>query len=209
MSTSSASWDGDLTFEKRRALSACLARNWWAMALRGAAAVIFGLIALFMPGVTMISLVLVFAAYMFVDGVAMIVLAVRAAKHHHRAWQMIAASGVASLVAGILAAGWPGITMLVFVMLIAAAQLISGAIMLRSAYLLEHDHGRWWLAIGGVLAILFGVMLIAAPLIGALVLTWWLGAYALAIGIVMLVLSFKLRAKRDLTPATVEPTPQI
>jgi uncharacterized membrane protein HdeD (DUF308 family) len=180
--------------EKRRAISECLARNWWTVALRGLAAVAFGLIAIFLPGVTMLSLVLVFAAYMFVDGVMSLVSATRAGRHHE-AWGLLAMSGVASIVAGVIAVAWPGITVLAFVILVAVAQLITGALMLRSAFLVEHDHGRWWLAIGGVLALIFGILLIVAPFIGALVLTWWLGIYATAMGIVLLAFSFKLRSR--------------
>jgi Flp pilus assembly protein TadB len=59
------------------------------------------------------------------------------------------------------------------------------------------DHGRWWLALGGLASIAYGVLLIIAPLIGALVLTWWLGAYALVFGVLLLVLAFRLRTKHD------------
>lgn len=196
MSTSSASSysNGPVKADKRSEISAYWAQNWWTVALRGVAAIVFGLIAIFLPGVTILSLVLVFAAYMFVDGVASFISAARAGRHHE-AWGLLALSGCASLLAGVIAVAWPGITVLAFVLLFAVAQIFSGALMLRSGFLLEHDHGRWWLILGGILGVVFGFVLIAIPFIGAIVLTWWLGIYASALGIVLLILSFKLRSR--------------
>jgi uncharacterized membrane protein HdeD (DUF308 family) len=183
------------------AMSAVLARNWWAVALRGVFAILFGLVALFFPGPTMLSLVLVFSAYMLVDGIFAIVSAVRAARKNDR-WGMLALQGLVSIATGILAAMWPGLTVLAFVLLTAAWAMVSGALMLASAFRLNRRHGRWWLGLGGVLSMIFGVLLVAAPLIGAVVLTWWIGAYAFVFGIVLLVLAFKLRARRNDIPAT-------
>jgi uncharacterized membrane protein HdeD (DUF308 family) len=164
-------------------------------------AILFGLVALFFPGPTMLSLVLVFSAYMLVDGIFAIVSAVRAARKNDR-WGMLALQGLVSIATGILAAMWPGLTVLAFVLLTAAWAMVSGALMLASAFRLNRRHGRWWLGLGGVLSMIFGVLLVAAPLIGAVVLTWWIGAYAFVFGIVLLVLAFKLRARRNDIPAT-------
>jgi uncharacterized membrane protein HdeD (DUF308 family) len=67
--------------------------------------------------------------------------------------------------------------------------------MLSSAFKLKKDHGRWWLALGGLCSVIFGVLLIIAPLVGAFVLTLWLGAYALIFGGFLLVLAFQLHSK--------------
>jgi len=83
------------------------------------------------------------------------------------------------------------------VIITAAWALIPGGLMLAAAFRLNVSHGRWWLALGGVLSILWGVLLAVSPLIGAVVLTWWLGGYALAFGVMLLVLAFRLRAERD------------
>src|SRR5258708_1110332 len=91
---------------------------------------------------------------------------------------------------------WPGITVLAFVLLIAAWAIVSGALMMAAGLRLNIDHGRWWLVLGGLLSLAYGVLLIAAPLIGALVLTWWIGAYPLAFGVVLVVFSFKLRSRQ-------------
>jgi uncharacterized membrane protein HdeD (DUF308 family) len=177
-------------------VSADLARNWWALALRGVLGIVFGIIALVMPAATMLSLVLVFAAYMLVDGILAIVAAVRAARHREK-WVWLTLEGVANIVTAALAVLLPGLTVVVFVLLIAFWALLSGGLMLGAAFRLKPDHGRGWLIFGGIVSIIYGALLIIAPLVGALVLTWWLGAYALVFGIALLVLAFKLRSRHQ------------
>ena len=101
----------------------------------------------------------------------------------------------------------PGLTVIAFVLLLAAWSLVSGGLMLGAAFRLSREHGRWWLALGGIVSIVFGMLLAIAPIIGAVVLTWWLGAYALMFGIALLVLAFKLRARKNGTPSTTAPQP--
>ncbi len=171
-----------------------LIQNWWAFVIRGVLAVVFGLIALFEPGVTMLSLVLVFAAYAVADGVFAIVSAVRAAKAHER-WGWLALEGVVDIAAGAVAVAMPGITVVFFVWLLAVWAIVTGICMLAVAFKIDTDHGRWWLVLGGLASTVYGLMLVAAPMIGALVLTWWIGAYALVFGVAMLIAAFRLRAK--------------
>lgn len=173
---------------------AVLARNWWAIAIRGVLGILFGLVALFLPGATMLSLVLVFAAYTFVDGVFAITSAVRAASEHER-WGLLVLEGLADIVVAGVAVFWPGITVVAFVLLVAFWALVTGGLMLWAAFRLDMDSGRGWLALGGIASLVYGALLIVAPLIGALVLTWWLGAYALIFGVALLVLGFRLRAR--------------
>jgi uncharacterized membrane protein HdeD (DUF308 family) len=177
------------------AMSAVLADNWWAVAIRGVLAILFGLIALFLPGATMLSLVLVFSAYALVDGVFGIVAAVRAARSHER-WGLLVLEGFVSIATAAIAFLWPGITVIAFVLLVASWAILSGGLMLAAAFRLNIDHGRWWLALGGLVSIIYGVLLVVAPMIGALVLTWWLGAYALIFGVALIVLAFRLKAQR-------------
>src|SRR5437763_9231223 len=132
VSSSGAAWAGNAD-ARASAMSALLAQNWWAVALRGVFAVLFGLIALFMPGVTIASLVLLFAAYMLVDGIFAIVSAVRAAAHHERRGLLVL-DGVCDIAAGAIALAWPGITVLTFVFLSAAWAILSGGLMLGAAF---------------------------------------------------------------------------
>jgi uncharacterized membrane protein HdeD (DUF308 family) len=177
-------------------MCAVLAENWWAMALRGVFGILFGLIALFAPGPTILSLILLFSAYMLVDGVFGIISAVRAAGRDER-WGLLLLEGLVNIAAGVIAFLLPGLTVIVFVLLMAAWALVSGGLMLGAAFKLTQQHGRWWLALGGVVSMIYGVLLAIAPLIGALVLTWWLGAYALAFGVILLVLAFRLRGQKN------------
>jgi uncharacterized membrane protein HdeD (DUF308 family) len=189
------------------AMCAVLAENWWAMALRGVFGILFGLIALFAPGPTILSLVLLFSAYMLVDGVFGIISAVRAAGRHER-WGLLLLEGLVNIAAGVVAFLLPGLTVIVFVLLMAAWALVSGGLMLGAAFKLTQQHGRWWLALGGVVSMIYGVLLAIAPLIGALVLTWWLGAYALAFGVILLVLAFRLRGQKNQGTDSGKPLPQ-
>ena len=175
---------------------AVLAQNWWAIGIRGVLGILFGLIALFLPGVTMLSLVLVFAAYAFVDGVFGIVSAVRTARAHER-WGFLMLEGLVNIAAAAVAVLWPGITVVVFVFLVAFWAIVTGILELAAAFRLQFIDGRGWLIFGGIVSVLYGALLIVAPVIGAVVLTWWLGAYALVFGVALVVLAFKLRARLD------------
>ena len=178
------------------AMSAVLAGNWWAIALRGLAAIVLGIIALAVPAVVMLSFALLFAAYLLTDGVFAIIAAVRAARQHER-WVLMLVEGILDIVVGLIAAAFPVGAVLAFVFVIAAWALLTGGLMLASAFRLHLSHGRWWLALGGLVSIIWGVLLAIAPIIGAVVLTWWLGGYALVFGVVLLVLAFRLRRQRD------------
>src|ERR1700704_2844324 len=172
-------------------LGAALARNWWLIALRGALGVIFGVIALLMPITTILALVLLFSAYMIVDGVFAIYAAIRAAQQGE-SWSILVLQGIASIAAGAIAFFWPGITVLAFVLLISAWSIVSGCLMLAAAF--RTDRGRWWLGLGAA-ALLFGILMILAPLSGAVVLTWWLGAFAFVFGVTLIILAFQLRSR--------------
>ncbi|HEX2508943.1 MAG TPA: HdeD family acid-resistance protein [Microvirga sp.] len=187
------------TAAQSEAMSRLLAQNWWAVALRGVFAILFGLVALFMTGPTILSLVLFFSAYMLVDGIITIVAAVRAASRQER-WGLLVLEGIADIATGAIAFVWPGLTVLAFVLIMAAWSLVTGILMIVAAFKLGQTYGRGWLVFSGIVSVLFGVALVIAPLIGAVVLTWWLGAYALVFGIGLLVLAFKLRGRKDETP---------
>ncbi|NBJ12111.1 HdeD family acid-resistance protein [Microvirga arsenatis] len=182
--------------DRTHAMSALLAQNWWALALRGVLAIVFALIAFLSPGATILSLVLFFSAYMLVDGVFGIVSGIRAASNHQR-WGLLVLEGILNILVGIVAFAMPTLTVLFFVTLTAVWSLVTGVLMIVAAFKLNPDYGRGWLIFSGLVSVLFGVALLIAPLVGAVVLTWWLGAYALAFGIGLLVLAFKLKGRRD------------
>lgn len=193
------------TDARTAAMCRTLAQNWWAIALRGAFAILFGILTFALPGVTIATLVILFAAYMLVDGVFAVVAGIRAAQRNQR-WGLLVLEGAANILAGVVALLWPAITVLVFVYLIAFWSIVSGILMVMAGFKLTGEHGRWWMAVAGALSVVFGVMLAMVPIAGAVVLTLWLGAYALVFGVMLLVASFRLRRMRDTShPAPAMP----
>jgi uncharacterized membrane protein HdeD (DUF308 family) len=189
-------------FSESGPMSAILAKNWWALALRGVFGIIFGIIALATPGVTIAALILWFAAYMTVDGIFAIVAGVRAALKHER-WGMLILEGIVDLIAAAIALLVPIATLLAFVWLSGAWAIVSGVLLLGAVFRLRQTHGKWLMAIGGVASVVWGILLFIAPIPGAVVLTWWLGAYALIFGVAMLILAFRLRRYRSTEPSGV------
>jgi uncharacterized membrane protein HdeD (DUF308 family) len=173
-----------------------LVQNWWLFTLRGVLGIIFGILALIFPGPTILSLVLLFSAYMLVDGIFGIISAVRAIRRKEDRWGLLIFEGLLDIATGAVAFLWPGLTVVAFVWLIAAWAIVSGGLMTAAGFRLNIEHGRWWLVLGGLLSLAYGVLLIITPLIGAVVLTWWLGAYALVFGVALVIFSLKLRSRQ-------------
>jgi uncharacterized membrane protein HdeD (DUF308 family) len=170
-----------------------LARNWWALALRGLLAIVFGLIALLAPGLTLVALVIVFGAYALVDGVFGVVAAVRAAEAHHR-WIWLLVEGLAGVAAGIITFVWPGITAVALLYLIAVWALVTGVLeLIAGVHLRGHLASEWMLLLGGAASIVFGILLIVHPFVGALAVLWLIGIYAIVFGVLLLLLAFRLR----------------
>lgn len=188
--------EGPLTgIARLDAMSAVLARNWWLVALRGACAVLFAVLTFVAPAATILTLVIVFAAYMLVDGALGIAAAIRAATRHER-WGWMLLEGIVDVVVGVVAFALPGGAVLAFIWILAAWALVTGGLMIAAAFRLHVHYGRWWLGLGGAVSILFGLALLVNPGVSAVVLTYWLGAYALVFGVLLLVLAFRLRARR-------------
>jgi uncharacterized membrane protein HdeD (DUF308 family) len=175
-----------------QALAEMLESNWWVIGLRGLLAVLFGLCAFLFTGGVILSLVLLFVVFALVDGVFALTGAMRAMRHHHH-WVFLALQGAVSVTAAILAFFWPGLSVLAFVLLLAAWSLVSGTTMIAIA-LSARGNQRWWMLLSGVISVVFGLALVIAPIVGAVVLTWWLGSFALVFGVSLIVLAFNLRS---------------
>lgn len=183
------------TVERRKeeTMELGLARNWWALALRGLVAILFGLVALVWPGLTLQALVLLFGVYALVDGVLALATTVRAVERHQRWWPLLL-EGVLDLAIGLITLVWPGITALVLLVFIASWAILTGATELISAIRLRRViAGEWLLGLSGVASLVFGLALLAFPSAGALAVVWLIGVYALFFGVVVLVLAFRLR----------------
>lgn len=174
-----------------------LSRSWWMLALRGVLALLFGVLALLLPGPTVLSLVLLFAAYALLAGIVYLVGAVRNRRHatgaHALDWWLLLMLGVVSVVAGALAVMRPGLAALVLVLIVGVNALLTGILdMVLAVRLRSHARpGVWLLLAGGIASIIFGTILIALPTLGALALVWLIGAYAIVAGILYMVLAFR------------------
>ncbi|HEU4584901.1 MAG TPA: HdeD family acid-resistance protein [Gemmatimonadaceae bacterium] len=171
-----------------------VARNWGWTLLRGVAALIFGVLTLFNPHVTLVALVILFGSYAVVDGIFTIVSAI-ANRHGERSWPALLLNGLVSLAIGIVTFVWPGITTLALLFLIAAWAVITGVLEIVTAIRLRSVlRGEWLLILAGALSVLFGILLFIAPGPGALAVVLWIGAYACVFGILLIVLAFRLRS---------------
>ena len=170
-----------------------LVTNWWSLVIRGVAAILFGIFTFVWPGITLTALVFLFAGYVLVDGVVSITGVVKAV-HAHDRWGVLLLEGMAGIVAAVVTVLWPAITALALVYVIAAWATVTGVFEVAAAvHLRKHISGEWLLALGGIASLLFGILLMIAPLAGALVIALWVGAYMLVFGVLLVALGFRLR----------------
>ncbi len=170
-----------------------LARNWWTLLIRGIAAILFGILALIWPGLTLTVLVIFFGAYALVDGAFNIVAAFRRRKKDED-WWLLLLEGLSSLLFGVLALTWPEITALVLLIFIAAWALVTGAFEVAAAIALRKElEGEWMLILSGLASMIFGTLLFAFPGAGAVAVAWIIGSYAILFGALLVALSLRLR----------------
>jgi uncharacterized membrane protein HdeD (DUF308 family) len=188
-----------------------LSRDWWIVALQGVAAMVFGILALVWPGITLLALVFLFAAYALVDGVLALIRGLRRGGDGGGLDWWRVARGVVGIAAGVIAFAMPGITAYALLLVIAAWAIVSGGIELMAAYQLRDViRGEWLLALDGVVAILFGVALIVFPSAGALAVVWLIGAFAIVSGVILLMVAFRLRGRaRGTGTSAAYPSPRI
>ena len=171
-----------------------LAQKWGWVVARGVIAILFGLIAFSRPGPMAFGIVLLFGCYAFAAGIATVIAAARSGRAG-TGWGALLMEGLLGIAIGVLAVLWPASTALTFVYLIGAWAVVSGVLEIVSAVKLRKVIAHEWaLGIAGVLAIAFGVLMFYSPLAGGLAVVWWLGAYALISGVMMIVLGFRLRS---------------
>ncbi len=183
--------------------------DWWNVALRGSIALLYGVLIFVWPAISLLALMYLFGAYALVDGIFAMVAAVRAARRE-RKWWPLALAGIAGVAAGLLTFAWPGITALTLLYFIAFWAVLTGVSCIAWAIQLRKEiEGEWLLALGGVMAIFFGLVFIIFPGAGALTVIWLIGAFSTAFGIVMLTLAFRLyrwqSGRRDEFPKGTTP----
>lgn len=171
-----------------------LARNWGWVMLRGVAALIFGLLTLLNPGITLLILVIFFGAYALIDG-AFTIISTIANRRGERRWAGFLARGIVGVAAGIVTFAMPRITGLVLLYVIATWAVITGIMEIVAAVNLRKViQGEWMLILAGALSVAFGVLLFVAPGAGALTVALWIGAYAVILGILLFSLAIRLRS---------------
>jgi len=173
--------------------------RWWVVALRGLIAIVFGLVAVFYPLATMLSLVLIFGIYLIADGIFAL-FAAGALNGPSKARTWLIGEGLLNLAIGVVMLAWPGLSLLAMVLLTAGWAILTGFFLIVAGFTGERDRADWWFILGGAVSFVYGVALTIAPVLGAVVMTWWLGIYALAFGFVLLTLAADLLASKTKTP---------
>lgn len=174
-----------------------LPMRWWAIMLRGLLGILLGIVAFFMPVSTLLAFVYLFGAYAFFDGVFNLVAAWRQTTGQ-KPWWALLLSGIAGIGAAVISFVWPGITALALVYVVSAWALLTGGLEIAAAVKLRKEiEGEWMLALSGILSIVLGFLLAFFPDAGAIGLVWYLGAYAIVLGILMVALSWRLRTRQS------------
>jgi uncharacterized membrane protein HdeD (DUF308 family) len=167
--------------------------SWWALVLRGIAAILFGVLAFMWPGITLTVLVFLFGAYALVDGAFSIVAGIKSHGEYKR-WWLLLIGGCLSVAAGVFAFLIPAMTALILLILIASWAIVTGIFQIAAAIQLrKHIAGEWLLILSGVLSVLFGFLLLYNPAGGALAVVWLIGAYSVFFGLLLLIFGIKLR----------------
>jgi uncharacterized membrane protein HdeD (DUF308 family) len=170
-----------------------LGRTWWLVLLRGIAAIVFGLLTWAWPGLTLLTLVLIWGAYALIDGVAALWSGWQAKDGGKPMWQILLV-GVLGVAAGVFTFLSPAFTAIALLLLIAAWAVVTGVLQIAAAIRLRKEIANEWLLIlSGALGVAFGAFMIVSPGAGALAVLWVIGAFAIAEGVLLVVLAFKLR----------------
>jgi uncharacterized membrane protein HdeD (DUF308 family) len=172
-----------------------LAKNWWSLLIRGAAAMALGAVAVGWRDISLGDLILMFFGFALIDGVVGLAGAVRAAETHGR-WLPLLLEAAIGIAAALLAVAWPGImTIGVLIYIIGAWALLTGILEIASGVLLRrHIRGEWLLGLSGSASLLLGVLMASLPLASPGGIALWLGTYAFAFGALLIVLSLRLRS---------------
>jgi uncharacterized membrane protein HdeD (DUF308 family) len=177
-------------------VAAAFTSRWWAVLLRGLVAIVFGILAFAWPGVTLATLVLLFAIYAIIDGAFSLFAAIGPNRSRENRW-LHALEGIVGIWAGLVMLRAPDVTAIFLVFFISIWAMATGFLRIVNAIRLRKAiTGELWLVLSGVLSILFALMLVARPLVGVVALVWVIAGYALAIGIVQVMLGFELRKLR-------------
>lgn len=172
------------------------AQSWWALALRGLVAILFGLAALFWPGLILAVLILLFGAYALTDGVLAVIAAFRSSGQGMRR-PLLLIEGTIGILFGLLALFWPGLTALALLYFVAFWVILSGIARIAMAIMLRREiENEWSMGLSGVLSVILGIILLLLPDVGLLAYTWLIGLLALAVGVALIYYAFRVRGQQ-------------
>jgi uncharacterized membrane protein HdeD (DUF308 family) len=178
-----------------------LARNWWLILLRGICAILFGVLAFIWPGITLLTLALLYGIFALIEGALALAAAIMGGAPAPRWW--LAVVGLLGIAVGILTIIMPGITAFILVLFVAAWAIISGLMQIVGAIRLRKEiDNEWMLVAVGVISVAFGLLVLLQPMLGALSLVFVIGAYAIIYGIALVALAFRLRGHSHPAPAS-------
>ncbi|SET23259.1 Uncharacterized membrane protein HdeD, DUF308 family [Nitrosospira multiformis] len=170
-----------------------LSKSWRSLALRGFISLVFGILAAFWPEITLLWLLVMFAAYALIQGVASAVAAFKSRKTYHDWWLMLL-WGVVGIGAGVTAFMLPNLTAVVLVLIIGATALASGIVDIAMAIRLRKViRGEGFLILNGIISIAFGMFVFFFPGAGALALVWMIAIYAIVSGLLLLALAWRAK----------------
>jgi uncharacterized membrane protein HdeD (DUF308 family) len=185
-------------------LSNVLSRYWWTTLLRGVVWILFGIVVFTQPGISLVTLTLLFGAFALVDGIGNVVSAV-GGRQEYQNWWVLLLAGLAGIVVGVLTFVSPGVTALGLLYFIAIWAIATGILAIVAAiHLRKEIEGEFWLGLAGFASVVFGVLLVARPGAGALTVLWLIASYAIAFGVMLVILAFKERTFVNLVRAAVK-----
>jgi uncharacterized membrane protein HdeD (DUF308 family) len=174
-------------------LSKLMSSYWWVLLLRGVVAILFGIVAYTWPGMTLVTLLTLFGAFAFVDGIFNVFHAFSARKEHEH-WWVLLLEGLVGIAIGVITFQAPQITATVLILYIAFLAVATGVLRIVLAVRLRKEiEGEWWMALAGLAGIAFGVLMMARPGAGALALLWLVATWAIVGGVFLVILSFKVK----------------
>ena len=175
-------------------LSKLMSQYWWVVLVRGAVAIAFGIVALTYPGLTLASLVLYFAAFAFVDGIATVFHAF-SGHTENESWWVLLLEGLLGIAFGVITYQAPAMTTLVLLLYIGFWAMGTGLLRIILAVRLRNEiEGEWWMALGGLASILFGLVMVARPGEGAIAALTVIGIWSVITGLSLVFLAFKVRS---------------
>ncbi len=160
---------------------------------RGLAAVLFGILTLVWPKLSLTVLVYLFGVFAVIGGITAVAAALR--NRGEEGWGLLLFEGILGILAGVVALVWPGITALAFLYLLAAWAIITGIMELVAPLAFTMSGGRAVLtALAGLASIIFGILIAAQPSSGLLAVVWLIGVYAIVFGVMYIAVYFESRS---------------